>query len=69
MPSVVYPDKSVSSIVSQLKLNNVKVDSETNAIFNFLKIFFFYSVHHHKTSLINFIKNAAISAKNLMNYQ
>ena len=65
--SVIYSDESVFSIVLQSESNNVKVNSEINAVFNLLKTFYFYSVHYHRTSLINFVKNAVISAKNLMN--
>ena len=69
MLSVIYSDESASNIISQLKLNNVKINSKINTVFNFLKTFFFYLVHYYETLLINFIKDAATSAKNLMNYQ
>ena len=67
MLSVVYPDELTFNIVSQSGLNDVKVDSETNAVFNLLKVFCFCSVHHHRISLINFIRGVATSAKDLMN--
>ena len=67
MPPVIYSDESASNIVLKSELNEVKIDSETNAVFNFLKVFFFCSVHYHGTSLINFVKSAVTSAKNLMN--
>ena len=66
---MIYSDESVSNIVSQLKLNNVKINSKMNAIFNFLKIFCFCLIHHHKTLSVNFVKDVVISAKNLMNCQ
>ena len=64
---MVYSDESASSIVSQSGSNNVKVDSEINTVFNFLKTFYSCLIHHYRTSLINFVKNTATSAKNLMN--
>ena len=64
---MIYSDESVFSIVLQSGSNDVKIDSEMNAIFNFLKTFCFCLVHYHKTLSVNFIKNAVISAKNLMN--
>ena len=67
MPSVIYSDKSAFSIVSQSELNDIKINSEINAVFNFSKIFCFCLIHHHKTSLINFVKNTATFTKNLMN--
>ena len=68
-PSVIYSDELASSIVSQSESNNVKIDLKINAVFNFLKIFCSCSVHHYKTSSVNFVRNAATSAKNLMNCQ
>ena len=67
MLSVIYFDESASNIVSQSGSNDIKIDSETNAVFNLLKIFCSYLIHYYETSLINFVKDAAISAKNLMN--
>ena len=64
---MIYSDKSAFNIVSQLKLNNVKIDSEMNAVFKFLKIFCSCSVHHYETSSVNFIKNTVIFVKDLMN--
>ena len=66
---MVYPDKSAFNIVSQSELNDVRVDSEINAVFNFLKPFYFCSVHHYETSSVNFVKDTVISAKNLINCQ
>ena len=66
---MVYPDKSASSIVSQSGLNDAKVDSETNAVFNFLKAFCSCLVHCYETSSVSFIRGTATSAKNLMNCQ
>ena len=66
---MVYSDESVSSIVSQSGLNNVKVSSETNAVFNLLKIFCSCSVYHYETLLIDFVRSIVISAKDLMNCQ
>ena len=68
MLSVIYSDKSISSIVSQSELNDIKINLKINAVFNLLKIFCFCSIHYYKTSLINLVKDTAISAKNLMNY-
>ena len=64
---MVYSDKSVFSIVSQSGLNNVKIDSETNAVFSLSKVFCFCLVYHYRTSPVNFIRDAATSVKNLMN--
>ena len=64
---MIYSDKSVSSIVLQSKLNDVKIKLVINAVFNFLKIFCFCLIYHHEILLINFVKNAATSVKNLIN--
>ena len=64
---MIYSDESAFSIVSQSGLNNVKIGSEMNVVFNLLKIFYFCSVHHYRTSLINLVKGTATSAKNLIN--
>ena len=68
MLSVVYSDESASSLVLQSGLNDVKIGSEMNAVFNFLKVFCFCLIHCYKTSLINLVRDAVISAKDLMNY-
>ena len=68
MPFVVYSDKSAFNIVLQSELNNVKVNSEINAVFSFLKTFYSCSIHYYKISSVNFVKDTVISAKNLMNY-
>ena len=68
MFSVIYSDELVFNIILQSKLNNVKINSEINTVFNFLKIFYFCSVHCYRTLLINFVKNTVTSVKNLMNY-
>ena len=67
MFSVIYSDKSAFNIVSQLGLNNVKINSEMNTVFNFLKFFYFCLIYYYETSLINFVKNAVTSVKNLIN--
>ena len=67
MPPVVYSDKLASSIVSQSELNDVKIDSEINAVLYFLKVFYFCSIHCYKTSSVNFVRGTAISVKDLMN--
>ena len=67
--SMVYSNKSAFNIISQSELNNAKIDLETNAVFNLLKVFYSCSVHHHETLLINFVRDTATSVKNLMNCQ
>ena len=67
MSFIIYFNESVFSIVLQSELNNVKIDSEMNIIFNFLKTFYFCLIHNYRTLLINFVKNTATSVKNLMN--
>ena len=66
---MIYSDKSVSSIILQSELNDINVNSETNAVFNLLKILYFCLVHCYKTLSINFIKSTITSVKNLMNCQ
>ena len=68
MFSVIYSDKLIFNIILQLKLNNININLEINAVFNFLKIFCFYSIHYYRTSSINFVKSIIIFIKNLMNY-
>ena len=68
MSSVIYFDKLTSSIVLQSESNDVKINSEMNAVFNFLKAFCFYSVYCYETSSVNFVRNTVTSVKNLMNY-
>ena len=65
--SVIYSDELVSSIVLQSGLNDINVNSETNAVFNLLKVFCFCSVYYHETLLINLVESAVISIKDLMN--
>ena len=62
-----YFNKLALNIVLQSELNDININSKTNVIFNFLNAFYFCSVYHHKTSLVNFVSDAAIFAKNLMN--
>ena len=65
---MVYPDELASSIVSWSGSNDVKIDSEMNAVFSLLKAFCSCLIHHYRTSSVNFIKSTVTSAKNLMNY-
>ena len=65
---MIYSDKSAFNIILQSESNGVNVNLKINAVFNFLNVFYFCSVHYHKTLSINFISDAAISAKNLINY-
>ena len=65
---MIYSEKLAFSIVSQSKLNDVKVDLKINAVLNFLKAFYSYLIYYHKISSVNLIKGTATSAKNLINY-
>ena len=67
MFSVIYSDESAFNIVSQSRLNNVKINSEINTVFNFLKTFYSFLIHYYEILLINFIKGTVTFAKNLMN--
>ena len=68
MFSVVYSDELTFNIVLQSGLNDVKIDSEINAVFSFLKTFCSCLICCYKTLLINFVKSVITSVKDLINY-